>query len=135
MWPAGFTGSISHTAEFTAVLVARSAIAVGIDLERVGRIDAALWPSVFTPAEMLSLRTQRDLPTGVAATVLFSAKEAIQKAAYAHNGVWSELTRVPLGVDWRCRRFRSPHLCGGEGHITVDGGHVLTACSLKPVER
>ena len=132
VWPAGFAGSISHTSGFTAVLVARTAGAVGIDLERVGRIDAALWPSVFTPVEMLSLRTQRE--HALAATVLFSAKEAVQKAAYARGGAWAELSRISLVVDWRRRRFRSPQLHGGIGHFVCDGEHVLTACSIQPVE-
>lgn len=132
MWPAGFSGSISHTSGLTAVVVARTAGAVGIDLERVGRIDAALWPSVFTPAEMLSLRRQRE--HRLAATVLFSAKEAVQKAVYARTGAWAELARVSVTLDMNDGRFRSPHLCGGEGHFTFDGDHVLAACSVRPVE-
>lgn len=130
VWPAGFSGSVSHSAGITAVVVARTTAAIGIDLERVGRIDTALWPSVFTPAEMLTLRTQRDTPTGVAATVLFSAKEAVQKAVYARTGAWAELARVSVIVEWKAGRFRSPHLWSGGGHFSLDGDRVLTACAV-----
>lgn len=127
LWPVGFVGSISHADGYSAVLVARSeaAAAVGIDLERVGRIGAEMWPSIFTPAEMLALRAGAP-PPAVAATVLFSAKEAVQKARYAHCGAWTELSRFGLRLDWPATRFVADGPSNGTGRFTVGGPMVLT---------
>ena len=51
---------------------------IGIDAERVGGVTRDLWPRLFTAAEQDDVRAQAD-PL-LAATLLFSAKEASYKA-------------------------------------------------------
>lgn len=128
LWPAGFVGSISHAHDQTVVLVARSdaVAAVGVDIERIGRFDAGLWPTVFTAAEMFALRAQA-VPHALAATVLFSAKESVQKARYARTGAWIDLPCLHLDLDWPRGRFRLRDVDNGIGAFTSDGGLVLTA--------
>jgi 4'-phosphopantetheinyl transferase EntD len=74
-WPAGTTGSITHSREWAAAVVTTvGAIrAVGIDLERVARVDRRIARRVLTPGEF-------DRLPGCAAGIAFSAKEAVYKA-------------------------------------------------------
>ena len=80
-WPAGFVGSISHTAGFAFAAVARvsEARGLGLDVERISRFetDLRITRIVATPAE----RARFDLAAGNLAT-LFSAKEAVYKCLY-----------------------------------------------------
>jgi 4'-phosphopantetheinyl transferase EntD len=128
LWPAGFVGSISHADDQTVVFVARSdaVAAVGVDIERIGRFDASLWPTVFTAAEMFALRALA-VPHAIAATVLFSAKESVQKARYAHTGAWTDLPCLRLDLDWPRGQFRHRDVDNGVGAFTSDGGLVQTA--------
>lgn len=76
-WPAGVVGSISHSDQLavTALSVGGELTGLGIDCEPIGRVDASLYDSILTPAEMQT-RT-------VDPTVHFSAKESLYKALNA----------------------------------------------------
>jgi 4'-phosphopantetheinyl transferase EntD len=78
LWPPGITGSITHTQGYAAALVGENFAGIGIDAERVGGVGRDLWPRLFSAAEQESLRSHPD-PL-LAATLLFSAKEASYKA-------------------------------------------------------
>jgi enterobactin synthetase component D len=82
VWPRGFVGSITRTANLAAVAVALStdAHAVGIDLEPIMSADVqeSVGAGVGQPGE-LRLVTAAGLAPRVALTVLFSAKEALYK--------------------------------------------------------
>jgi len=80
LWPPGLAGSITHTAGYAAALVGEQSnfAGLGIDAEQVGGVTPDLWPRLFTIAEQDSLRAGPD-PL-LAATLLFSAKEASYKA-------------------------------------------------------
>jgi 4'-phosphopantetheinyl transferase EntD len=89
-WPAGFVGSISHTADFAFAAVARSAQvrALGLDVERIARFQTTkITRLVTTPAE----RALFDFSTDMLA-IVFSAKEAVYKCLYP-------LLRRVLGFD------------------------------------
>jgi 4'-phosphopantetheinyl transferase EntD len=80
VWPGGIVGSITHTKGYAAAIAGEASRfdGIGVDAERVGGVGEELWPRLFTGAERAQLMTQqgRDL----AATLLFSAKEAAYKA-------------------------------------------------------
>lgn len=80
VWPAGIAGSITHTQDYAAALVGESSrfAGIGIDAERSGGVTRDLWPRLFSEAEQKMLGTHSD-PL-LAATLLFSAKEASYKA-------------------------------------------------------
>jgi 4'-phosphopantetheinyl transferase EntD len=80
LWPPGLTGSITHTAGYAAALAGEQSnfIGIGIDAEQVGGVTPDLWPRLFTRREQESLRAAPD--SLLAATLLFSAKEASYKA-------------------------------------------------------
>ena len=60
LWPEGWVGSLTHSAGWGAVAVARteSIRAVGIDLEDPQRMKRALWAHVLTPSEIHALRSE-----------------------------------------------------------------------------
>jgi 4'-phosphopantetheinyl transferase EntD len=80
LWPRGVTGSITHTQGYAAALVGESSrfAGIGIDAERTGGVTRDLWPRLFSPSEQQQLGTHAN-PL-LAATFLFSAKEACYKA-------------------------------------------------------
>ena len=91
VWPEGVVGSITHTAGYAAALVARKSeyLGIGVDAERVGKLTDDLIPLLFGAQEQAWLGTLSPQRRSMAATSLFSAKEAYFKA-------WSPLTGQPL---------------------------------------
>ena len=89
MWPAGVTGSITHTDDFVWAAVARisQVEALGIDTERImsadraARVSGAIaWPSELAHARAIGCDRLEAL------TLVFSAKEAIFKCLYGKVG-------------------------------------------------
>ena len=92
LWPAGFTGSITHTAGVAmavALKTANPADGVGIDLEAL--LDDAdayeIADDVVNPQERRLLEA-RALPFPLALTLAFSAKESLFKALFPQVGTW-----------------------------------------------
>jgi 4'-phosphopantetheinyl transferase EntD len=100
-WPAGFTGSITHTLGFCAAAVAsRGAFeALGLDAEIVGRVTPEIWPYVFTPAEFTLLEALPRARRTAAAALVFSAKEAFYKCQHVLTGEWLDFVDVTLELD------------------------------------
>jgi len=82
LWPPGIVGSITHSGGYAAALLGQSRhfSGVGIDAEHVGRVTRDLWPRLFDRREQDYLAALNDAAQAVAATLLFSAKEACFKA-------------------------------------------------------
>jgi len=83
-WPPGIVGSISHSSDYCAAVVARrtTCAGLGFDAEEWGRVTPEIWRRIATPAELAWLRARAD-DAARYATLLFSAKEAFYKAQYA----------------------------------------------------
>jgi 4'-phosphopantetheinyl transferase EntD len=97
-WPAGITGSITHSGGYCAVAVARQAEirSLGIDSELTDRVTENLWRMVCTPRETEWLRAQpadRQVPL---ATLIFSAKEAVYKCQYQITRSWMGFADVEI---------------------------------------
>jgi 4'-phosphopantetheinyl transferase EntD len=84
IWPDAFVGSITHTEGYGAAVVAerRRIHALGLDSEIVGRVKVPLWASICTQSEIAWLRSLPAPEQAVAATLIFSAKEAFYKCQY-----------------------------------------------------
>lgn len=84
-WPEGWHGSISHSGEgaWAAATTYASHTAIGIDMERLIDEESVteIQALIAEPNEMELLS---GLPRTHAATLLFSAKEALYKALYPH---------------------------------------------------
>jgi 4'-phosphopantetheinyl transferase EntD len=85
LWPDTLVGSITHTTDFCAAVVApKSRLrCVGIDTEIAGSVTPKLWRSICTPLETAWLGSLPDAERLAAATLIFSAKEAFYKCQYA----------------------------------------------------
>jgi enterobactin synthetase component D len=108
-WPAGTTGSISHTAALAAAvaLPASACRGVGIDLEERlhGAHAEALAGVAVSPAEQRLLDGLHD--RGTALLLVFSAKESFYKAVSAAAGRYFGFEALELlGIDERALTFR-----------------------------
>ena len=121
LWPLGICGSITHTTGYAASLVAgRECFAgVGVDAEHVGGVTEKLWPRLFNESERAMLKERED--HAVAATILFSAKEACFKA---HGPVSFTAIDVELSDGGFLARSKAGEL---RGLFAVRGSLVLTA--------
>jgi 4'-phosphopantetheinyl transferase EntD len=99
-WPAGFAGSITHTAGFSAAVVAPQAIAtgIGIDAEIVSSVAFDLWPSILTPAEYAVAASWPAERRQRYAAVVFSAKESFYKCQAPLTGKWLDFLDVVVNV-------------------------------------
>ncbi|HEX4451740.1 MAG TPA: 4'-phosphopantetheinyl transferase superfamily protein [Kofleriaceae bacterium] len=89
IWPAGVTGSITHTDDYAAAAVVRAGH-IGIDVELVARIAEV--PGL---AERVALPSERGVPVGV----VFSAKESVYKCLYPTAERFLEFAEVELAFD------------------------------------
>ena len=100
LWPEGVVGSITHTHGFAAALAGRADVfgAMGIDAERRGGVDDALAPRLFAACE-LALLSGLDAPRRrIAATLLFSAKEAYYKLFHPLAGRRLDFRQVEVAL-------------------------------------
>ncbi len=92
VWPAGFTGSITHGAGWAAAAAAAlDAIhAVGIDVESIDRFHPGLERHLCVAEEIAVLARLNPTDRQAALAAIFSAKEAFYKCQH-------HLTGAPLG--------------------------------------
>jgi 4'-phosphopantetheinyl transferase EntD len=86
VWPAGFTGSISHTHIYAAAAVGRldDVLAIGIDVEEIDRFRPELESHIMTPEEISAILDDRPAEARRSALALaFCVKEAFYKCQYA----------------------------------------------------
>ena len=126
-WVEGW-GSISHSEQFAAAIVAHADTSVGLDIEQCGRVREALWPKVFTAQERCSMNLER-------ASLAFAAKEAGYKATYpiAHSYISFHEAEVDLDEHTETYRLRylgsnvdNKVMDAGIGHYKVTQDHVLS---------
>ena len=84
-WPPEALGSISHSGDYCAAVVAArsTCLGIGLDAERWGRVTPRLWRRIATPRELAWLAGLAGADAERQATRLFGAKEAFYKAQYA----------------------------------------------------
>jgi 4'-phosphopantetheinyl transferase EntD len=101
LWPAGATGSITHTDSFCAAVVApaRQIRALGVDAEPAQSVKADLWRRICTAQELALLQTQDEQAALAAATLIFSAKEAFYKCQHTLTGQWLGFADLNISVD------------------------------------
>ncbi len=101
VWPAGVVGTITHTWDYCAAAVARTAElrSVGMDAERHRELNPGVRRKVCLPEEEAELaRLPADAPWP---TVLFSVKETVYKVWWPVVGTWLDFhdARVTLDPD------------------------------------
>lgn len=139
VWPAGWTGSISHsaTACLAAVGPAGLLAGIGLDLEPAEPIEPDLWPSLLCPAERATLDALAPPDRGLWVTRIFSAKEAAFKAQFARSrAVFGfevlQITAQGRGFTAEFREAVAPFAQGDRltGYQAVLEGHILSVVLL-----
>ena len=127
VWPPGIAGSISHCAQCCIAVVARTTDyqTLGVDVEPATGLDPDLVPIVCTPTEQTWVATQPN--PGLAAKLIFSAKEAIYKAQHPLTGKIIDFDAVTLRVtDQTFSTTPTPTLPAMKGAILIQEGLILT---------
>ena len=101
VWPAGITGSITHTEGYTAAVVTRqgSVRCLGVDSELISSVHEGLWPRICTPAEHEGLRGFASAGRGERAALIFAAKEAFYKSQFPLTGEWVGFADVAIELE------------------------------------
>lgn len=145
VWPAGFIGSISHCPGLAAAAVARRSdcIGVGIDLEPAEPVSERLFRQIATERERTWLSSLPD--AGLAARLLFAAKESVYKAIHPQLGVFvgfqeCEIEMDPGGGAFRAQLHsdRLPAEWNGRtltGRHDRDDRHLVAAVALPAGDR
>jgi 4'-phosphopantetheinyl transferase EntD len=119
LWPAGVTGSITHTDGYACAVVTTTFRAIGVDAERVGGVGDDLLPRLFDDAECARLMAMTAGDRRLFATLGFSAKEACFKA-------WGSRFR-DIHIMWGDGSFHATSAGGsGQGRFQVEGDLALT---------
>lgn len=127
IWPAGVSGSIAHcdTCCIAAVALKEHYAALGVDIEPATPLDVDLVAVICTPTERAWLANEPD--PGLAAKVIFSAKEAVYKAQYPLTGKVIGFDAVTL--EMTAGAFRvvgNPTLANMKGAILIEDGLILS---------
>jgi 4'-phosphopantetheinyl transferase EntD len=98
VWPAGVTGSITHTEGYTAAVVIRQGRVrcLGVDSELISSVHEGLWPRICTPAELEGLRGFASAGRDERAALIFAAKEAFYKSQFPLTGEWLGFADVAI---------------------------------------
>lgn len=110
MWPEGFTGSITHTNQYCAAVIAEAEAgqSLGLDVEEDQRLKPRIWPNSFVDDEIawLFLLDEDGQENPVKwATLMFAAKEAFYKAQYPLTRAWVGFKDVKVEVSFRDNSF------------------------------
>jgi 4'-phosphopantetheinyl transferase EntD len=102
LWPDALVGSVTHTGDFCAVVVAEKMFlsSVGIDSEISGGVKPPLWRHICTVPEIAWLGTLEVSEQCAAATLLFSAKEAFYKSQYPLTRQKLDFQDATVDVEW-----------------------------------
>lgn len=126
VWPAGIVGSISHCAQCCIAVTAHSSKhrTLGVDVEPATALDPDLIDVICTPSERDWIATH-SIP-GIAAKLIFSAKEAVYKAQYPLTGKVIGFDAVTVAFTDDDFMATLPTLPNMKGAITIREGLVLS---------
>ena len=142
IWPDAVVGSISHTGDYCAVVVARrdAVRAVGLDVEKDEGVAERLWERICTEEELSFVRAEDEDARGWWVRLLFSAKESFYKCQYLLTEKYLGFHDVTVALDPAARRFEvtlrvdAGAIPRGEtlgGRWIVTEGVIATGCFLR----
>ena len=90
LWPEGVIGSIAHTDDYCAVIVAQASTAdsIGLDVEALARVQENIREKVCTRSELDGLDVAALATRQRRLALIFSAKEAFYKMQHALTKSW-----------------------------------------------
>lgn len=110
VWPPGFVGSITHTSQIAAAIVARSehVRGVGLDLETDDPFDGAeIVRIICRPEELLPGRDPSDPANLERTKLLFVIKEAVYKLYRPLSDAFLEFHDLSISLDESTALFRA----------------------------
>lgn len=110
VWPAGIVGSMTHSRDYRAAVVAKSSTyaAIGLDAESNRTLPPEVCEVVCRPEERSMIDAlSRQEPSLAWSCVVFSAKESIYKAWYPLTGAWLDFDEVSVQVEHGSQTFRA----------------------------
>lgn len=144
LWPSGFTGSISHSAELCCAVAALSDnyMGLGVDLEHTHVLDADLIDYVCDSEEYASIASELRLKNQLTdpGKLIFSIKEAVFKSYFPISNNWLGFRDLWAEIDATSSTFvvRVVKPCavfGGlhwiRGRWTIFEEHVLTVAEIS----
>jgi 4'-phosphopantetheinyl transferase EntD len=141
VWPPGITGSISHCEGCCGAAVARrrQIQGIGLDIERIQRVDEGFLRLVCTPPELDWIRSMPPALQPAAAILLFSAKECFYKCQYPLTQQWLGFHDVRITVHVDHQEFEATPITHAKptditysrGRYIIRDGHVLTGMTAK----
>jgi 4'-phosphopantetheinyl transferase EntD len=129
LWPAGITGSITHTDGHAAAAVTRSVRSLGIDLESLEHAArvAELWHHVTTGAE------RARFGPAITAALVFSAKESVYKCLFPIGGLFLDFQDVELAFEadtFTVIRAEGYDPSALRGRFAITADHVATVAVI-----
>ncbi|QYH19575.1 4'-phosphopantetheinyl transferase superfamily protein [Corynebacterium aquatimens] len=138
LWPAGFTGSLTHTEGLRAAVAAptRHVRSMGLDAEPAQALPDGVLAQIARPEELIAVRRMQEAGQEWADRLLFCAKEATYKC-------WFPMTRRWLGFDEAEIELRTDGTFTSrlmarptpapffEGRWVVRGGYVIASAFLE----
>jgi len=134
LWPAGILGSISHCDTTCAVAVARrdDLAGLGLDVERADPLDEGTVSMVCAEEELEDARRRSGLHRGVAAKLLFSAKEAVYKCCYPLLRERWDFDEVRIQLESPDAFVATPRGRSAlHGRYVVDSDRILTTVTIR----
>lgn len=146
LWPDGVVGSITHTREFCAAVVARqgSLRSLGIDAEVRDRVTAPMRGMICTEAEQVWIGTLPEAAQNLVSALAFSCKEAFYKCQYELSRQWldfKDVSLVPEQTDLRdglyTLRLHKPVAALASigplfsGRFIIEGPLIISAMAFK----
>ena len=137
VWPLGLVGSITHSTDFCAAVVARSDCfrTVGIDAEPIDAIPAELVEEILRPDEASEFNSKARPDGADWPTLYFCLKEAAYKAIYPTHRRIIGFQDMRVRLDLDARRFLAelPGLSARgipifQGRYLVRHGRIHAAC-------
>lgn len=137
VWPDGFTGSITHCDDLCLAVASRQVRAVGLDVEPATDLPADLWQEILLPPELSSVAAAAR--PGLAAKLMFCAKEAAYKAQYPLTRViygFHDMRLMVLDDHQFVAEFRIPvgDFQPGDrlrGRYFIDSQHIVAAVEIR----
>jgi 4'-phosphopantetheinyl transferase len=132
--PAGVTLSLTHSHGVAVAALGERGVRLGVDLERVEERPEGFLADWFTQAERAFVSGAEAGERALAATLVWSAKEAVMKALREGLRIPAKAVEVapdrgPSDGSWRRFDGRGPALEAWRGWWRGDGGFVLCAVS------
>jgi len=140
VWPAGLSGSISHTGDTCIAVLCNDPViaALGLDIEEDAPLPADILDTVLAPDERRWISQQAD--PGRMARLFFSAKECAYKAQYPLTRQLFGFEVITISADPGAGRFEArftrpmPPFASGTrlaGRLSVTHGLIITAIALR----